>query len=1658
MMLTDRDPNGGGRTSRASNVSALSRASGKARDATPSSELLATGNNRAISSMLRTGTEMGNVGGLDDLSGIGNMHRQPQRLRTSSRLSTASSMSNYSNQTHRRNRRQPSSSSAPRYSNGHNVPQYAPDTLSPTMMNIPLSSPMMPRAPHNRDAYRSQSMTNSIQPPYGLTTNRSMTSLRQLSRPQSPAYPVPYGNGSRLHNAPRRPASPALSDNTGMPGRRSRGFDNYVQPYGDQGQGYANLGRPYQGQGEQNGGPGQVFVGYGNAHNVGQSKLRLPSSSSLEYRRELMDRGTLNPNQILREERRELRDRFSKDIPDTGSRMDRLHSARLPHLEPVRSLYRPKNVSELPPLPHHYQQRIAIEQARLKRSVGGSVSSGSTNMRTDSDPPSSDMASPPTPKDGTPVEVRHSRDGTVVIGQLGSNALVITEEYSVSPSYYDYSEAFYDKQSPAPEVQPFPCVNRIKTIIEERGPAEATPNSDSFLGQKAQPMSVEVVPSEISTIAELPASPVARRITRDLILKGLEPVSTTEDVGSSTNSPSQQDDQESSHSDDLRCASHSATDELAEASLHTEQRSDHRHSLMSQTGSSILDSSTLNFAVRHSIPMATGGGFQNDLGSRPGDGNNLPTSPERSIEDGMSDVLAGYQQNGSKSGTGTISRDELSMKENHVDEDTGTLTEKALRPLPLATRSRSYHIPKSSDEQSFKSCTDLPEAISEPPSPKPKMESLWSATDDLHEREPSLKESDARSFATARVAASPDRAASVPLSRLPSSNLGTMVMNQSRANSEVSLPKLPPAVLRKLPPVPRRESSFSIVASKLRTSSKPSVKHGSVGSSSTLSTTHLPPAVPPRESSTSKEAQRMHAAVSFLMRPLPSRFAKGKKHTDQEDMPMSDEMDQSSSNFTQATQDTPIMQSSPPVAEAVKLPDKMSVKPNGVPPPKTRVITFDTREDRTPHKALESSSTLVARQHSFNSPSLVVPETSSVYSPQEDSSRLRSQSSPAGVPLVSSEPNRRDSQSTTHLDWHRWVPPVSAHGSQPTPSRPPNGSGLQLNSLPPLTRIQEDTTTDLRLSEYRYPGPSRYLPDLKEESHEDSSLNTSASNLKNSSFRFPFGPPSVIRASAEDPISFSRRSSMQSHRRSAVGSGVGSALGQAHGLPSMRFSRMNLFDGLTEELGLRYSRSMEEVANVSQRLSRGSPPRPASAGDVTELRRISAAELEELERSKGSLQPTTVMSLFAMHRARSPEFMAEIDRLTIPSVGALTQRFSEYFPSLREYYKFGEAAEFPAEEEIEKQALEEIHEIHPTPKRSSARLRPMRGSSHMVVIEDDLYEELTGRDKEGLSCQGHVDGVAVLGASEASLKATEIEESNEATSIPQHNNTASLPELEIPSPAVLRPRSHTVGPQQLRSSGESSLSSRRSLRSFISTPTATETRPWNSDKNYPWATSTDPAIDISLPPPTATRHSPRAGPSHLRNRLSDASSTASSFSTAQTATASPFGSAPDSNSHAHQHRFSAFGRSVDQPHAVGERYPTSALSPPTAIFRDHLSDTSDDEHYDTTRKTRLSLRKRFSSTRTTNRVSGRSKTNAQDLASPESTATSLLQDRAGEAQAFSSSSTTNNRHTFRDAQGMRPADYRKYRLIDRIKNWWHRGGTLIRNLSHRNKPSPSINF
>ena len=133
-----------------------------------------------------------------------------------SRLSTGSAHSQTSKRVfnHHAQPSQPSRSSSARCSLSRdiNVPQYLPDTLSPIVMSLQGSSPLIPHARLSKDG-RYFSMTHTSQPAYTLSSHRSFASLRNhdiIPRPRS-LYRYP----TRLRRPGYRPSSPAMSNITG---------------------------------------------------------------------------------------------------------------------------------------------------------------------------------------------------------------------------------------------------------------------------------------------------------------------------------------------------------------------------------------------------------------------------------------------------------------------------------------------------------------------------------------------------------------------------------------------------------------------------------------------------------------------------------------------------------------------------------------------------------------------------------------------------------------------------------------------------------------------------------------------------------------------------------------------------------------------------------------------------------------------------------------------------------------------------------------------------------------------------------------------------------------------------------------------------------------------------------------------------------------------------------------------------------------------------------------------------------------------------------------------------------------------------------------------------------------------------------------------------
>lgn len=1210
------------------------------------------------------------------------------------------------------------------------------------------------------------------------------------------------------------------------------------------------------------------------------------------------------------------------------------------------------DIPPIPPIPAIHRRMIAEPAQFPRKPAKSSVSSGSTNRRTDSDvPSSSDGPSPPTPKDSALIDVVASPTGTQVF--VGTDAAAVRAEVTTGHLYYDGSEEFYERGDytiPEPDTVASGFARDIKTIVEEQGPVETSWKSAIEVSQEH----IEHPEPDSEEAAELPASPVPRRITRDLVLAGLGhgQDSTTEEQDTSALASKGKNSSEPVVEKREEKASTPAKEEMVTDSSQADGSYNNRHSILSQ---SLLDSSTVGLAVQFTDPVAT---ITNH------------GTPTVTTEDGMTDLLDGYQHSETKEDAEPVNKEQSA-------ED--------------VTDKKGNHTPKSSNQQSFKSCTDLPEVP--------------------------CKESDAKSFKTCQDTVTPQRATSMPASGLPSLALMKSESSSQRPATEMPLPS-PPTVLRKKLPKPASDSSFSRAGARVRANSKLSSREGSTVasiSSSIHTPVHKVPQVPTRDSSSSKEAQRTTAVADFLLRMKFSKTGStlGKKPEGDEDFiqPGTPNQFAKQDSFEKNQNASSVILPSNFTEEVMNTPERTFSRRETL---RSRQIQADvphranaTLKHRTPTQFRDARSASFVHQHSLSTPSTAIQEPSSVYSPEtiSSSSRSRVQSSPAEL-LKPGEHSHCDGQTTTHLNWpgHKSLGSHSGNVSEPY--------FCQSNNF-------DETTTDLRYSAYRQ--PVHYLPDLKEESHEDSSLNTSASNLKNSHFKFPYGGQPGVRVSTDNGTMFGRNPSTRSVRRTS----------RAHirGLPSLNFSRINLLEGL--DRGEVFA-GMEDSTEYRGTPGRNGLTRSASDGGMRERYKSVFAGLaaDDLGNTR---RASMAMDLFKYKQA--------IEDVSIPSVNGLTERISNILPTLRDVHEIGNNSE-PVEEEMAMPAaLGELQKVcAPLPKRSSARLRPIPGSEKMVVVDDAVYNKLTSRGRksaeDSASSRGH--RLVNTGSVEGSLSREYLP-----------------PELEAVSPAVLPARSLSLGQQDLRPSVESRLSS-RSVRSVEHTSAATattDTHPWFKDSNYAW-TAFSP--DISLPPPAVTRGSPSPGQSRLRNSELASSDAGSAISTTDyphrtrsykqprqlsvieevPRPSKPMSSNPDACA-LPKVPYQLPG--IDQPHPVGDRYPSSSLTPPSNVnivdimYGGGAFSDSDDEI--TTRSRKFSiLRPRFSS----NRASVTPHSEAGGIREPPVSRISTRDPKdvsAAQQSEVDKTVKSTRRETYKGKSGMPWSTYNKLRISKGLRNF-----------------------
>ncbi|KAF2641212.1 hypothetical protein P280DRAFT_517422 [Massarina eburnea CBS 473.64] len=1553
MPMAERELYASGRTSRASDMSTASRGPSRASGAMMSSDVLLTG----VSSMLRTSTEMGGVGGLvNDSYRMSSVQRAPaRRAGATSRLSATSSHSAQSSRIPGHRHLPSSVSTSTRRSRENNVPQYVADTLSPTIMHFPGSSPLIPRARPSRDGIRSQSLTTpeTLEPTHPLSQQRSMASMRSLPRPGSRGYSNGYPAPSVGRMSGSRAVSPAFSDNTGIRPRSRNGYGN----------GYGGPVLP--------------------RHNP-SVRRRIPSDSSLH--------------------------RGDRDYPIGGPHVRTREPTFYGDIGP--------GIPPVPPLkPHHRanfdssgrsHRSLKSQRSYTHRSGQGSHSSGSSNQRNDSDPPSSDGTFPPTPLNSVSMDRLTGLNGT----QLMNRVMPLKKE----PTYYDGSEQFHDEPEVMPsKYAPTGYTRDIRTIVEEK----ATP--DRSLGENVSGTGHATVGAP--DIPELPASPVGRRVTRDFVQSALNPT-TTQDLESSgglveTKNTVQMignEPDESATSDTVKKGNVISTPYIDEVN-------EKRYSVSSGADTSILNSSTLADAVHSFIPVIAERGITMDT-----DNHNAQTTGEsdakRTTEDGMSELMAAYEH------TNTKPEDEEFVGEDgHVDE---------------RAERRSNHVAKPSDEESFKSCTDRPEPTENLADDA--NNNTISSAEDLPAPDILFKDSDAKSFKTAKDAITPNHAVSLSASRLPSSNVVSSNASEpkSRKPGPVASMSSPLASNQTQLMSSISESNVTRADTRLRANSRFNTMLGSAATSKSSlageNDIHRPPVVPPRKSSNGKEAQRS----STLLNNLYAVWSKtcsgtGRKAVKKEVSEAGDQHDVGQHIPTPPpVRERPLSENASvatsELVELPKIPKSVPKKQDGLAQPaELNIMPINIASSNGPGKAVtpRAHSPSNVHEHAFDTPSPMIQQPSSIYSPNDSSSRTRMQP-PSAMSPQTPVYGRRDSQTTTHLDH------PARH--KENPSNPPASTHRR-------EEYDGDTTTDLKPARYYSERglvssmrPRTGLEDVKEESHEDSSLNTSASNLKHLPYRVGFTGLQNVRSS---------RPSMDLED-SAWGRDLAQSRADNGLIPEFRFSKHDLLS----DTEFKVACNRVSVSFGSEQEGRGQLDRGCGgSGEMLDGHDLSAKRRGDKYRSVFGILDTSDASqrentcqLFR-RRPLSPKLVEEIEKVDIPSVDRITDMFTEMLPTLNA--KSFDGCDVAAAEESMKHAVEEIHEVGagPANKKSNARLRALPGSPGLVLVDDDVYATLTGTElTSSISPSGGCEGVSKRELVE--IEATKGRSCHTRTSGPVPLRKTKT----LHTSTFLPARSISLYHHNARSSFETRTSS-PSCGTPSNTPTATETRPWNFSRYYDGCWDRDFEVNIELP--STTRSSPRPGPSNLHLSTSNSSSTGTLTpeGTTPVTHTSPAGALyvpqdprharrrssqqPSNHNHTSEPGFDTSGfalapvhvRDADQSHGAGERYPTSALTLPSSSHFPAVDSTfsltiSDDEtEHRSSKKAIFGIKKRRSAKTPAALLN---KARLEELNQPGNPESSATKHTNGPSQRH-------NRNTFTGVSGMSFVKYWQEAVVDRVQ-------------------------
>lgn len=557
-----------------------------------------------------------------------------------------------------------------------------------------------------------------------------------------------------------------------------------------------------------------------------------------------------------------------------------------------------------------------------------------------------------------------------------------------------------------------------------------------------------------------------------------------------------------------------------------------------------------------------------------------------------------------------------------------------------------------------------------------------------------------------------------------------------------------------------------------------------------------------------------------------------------------------------------------------------------------------------------------------------------------------------------------------------------------------------------------------------------------------------------------------------------------------------SGLLDTHAIPSLNFSSINLISRLNDALELRRASLGSDFANLMLPAS-GSPKRHSTSTIIREKYRSIFLSFDDMAASRDQFidfadsPENTELNVFADEifrpgseqphlsalRPLSPaEFLDELERISVPSVNGLTQRLSELLPSLRRH--FSETGE---DSDLQDPIENTINEIRELGKIASAE------EQQIPIMEMDWRKSLHIRSRsmnDQLRVQNSWPSRPV------SVPPPELSELPGSFSFAHPGRLRSLSDSEVDWSLIER-------------INRLARNSNRELKGL--SPSPRDPRPWNLESSYPWSNSV-PFFDIQFPvtpsngtPSPVPRKASPYRPSQLRLLSNDTSEVAETTEASSIGLPGPLTSNPATHgltsrqsplpaatTHRRHHRKTGLLGSISQrvfqksglasgialsetstlnvsgrrtlltegtDRAVdpGDRYPITALSPPSALNLDDVhsffSDDSNASQRQREQRTRGgSFRKRLtSSLRARLPSSSRSIHKASSTMSRHqrvSTHTILIpsSDPVSEPQ---------------DVQSVPPpacmsrTEVKAKKLVDRLKTILWRSGELLRSMSHR---------